>query len=418
MDNRNLYITILVVFMWIPSRREGLNRLNDFIESNAKYYAAQRNFDYGRNGHDYVSRLSPWIRHRIISEEEVVGAVLGRYSLDRVEKFVQEIFWRTYWKGWLEIHTKIWKEYTANVWDLSKKLGENRSLEKQFSKATTGNTGIDCFDDWTKELIQTGYLHNHARMWFASIWIFTLNLPWELGADFFYRHLLDGDPASNTLSWRWVAGLQTKGKTYLARPDNITKFTKGRYINITNLSQTAAPVGYECTPSPNPLPEFLPIKKGVPTGLLLTDEDLTFMDLFENHEPILSVGYFNDIEKCSPFPTASNVSDFLRGARQDALSRLKSIKKFEKIKITDCPSIATIKDWALRNNLRQIIMSYAPVGPINDALQGLPNLLHLNGINFCQRARKWDQISWPHASRGFFKLRKKIPAILSDLNLI
>ncbi len=67
----------------------------------------------------------------------------------------------------------------------------------------------------------TGYLHNHARMWFASIWIFTLRLPWELGADFFLRHLLDGDPASNTLSWRWVGGMQTMGKTYLARADNI-----------------------------------------------------------------------------------------------------------------------------------------------------------------------------------------------------
>jgi deoxyribodipyrimidine photo-lyase len=65
-----------------------------------------------------------------------------------------------------------------------------------------------------QELVETGYLHNHARMWFASIWIFTLRLPWELGADFFLRHLLDGDAASNTLSWRWVAGLHTKGKHY------------------------------------------------------------------------------------------------------------------------------------------------------------------------------------------------------------
>ncbi len=74
-----------------------------------------------------------------------------------------------------------------------------------------------------------GYLHNHARMWFASIWIFTLRLPWVLGADFFMRHLCDGDPASNTLSWRWVAGLHTRGKTYLARASNIATYTGGRF---------------------------------------------------------------------------------------------------------------------------------------------------------------------------------------------
>jgi deoxyribodipyrimidine photo-lyase len=66
-------------------------------------------------------------------------------------------------------------------------------------------------------------------MWFASIWIFTLGLPWRIGADFFYRHLLDGDAASNTLSWRWVAGLHTRGKAYAAESWNIEKFTGGRF---------------------------------------------------------------------------------------------------------------------------------------------------------------------------------------------
>ena len=92
-----------------------------------------------------------------------------------------------------------------------------------------GATAIEPFNDWVRELKETGYLHNHARMWFASIWIHTLELPWYLGADFFLKHLLDGDEAVNTLSWRWVAGLHTKGKTYLARASNIEKYTNGRY---------------------------------------------------------------------------------------------------------------------------------------------------------------------------------------------
>ncbi len=85
-------------------------------------------------------------------------------------------------------------------------------MRARWEQATTGRTGLACFDAWARELLDVGYLHNPARMWFASLWIFTLELPWALGADFFLRHLLDGDPASNTLSWRWVGGLQTPGK--------------------------------------------------------------------------------------------------------------------------------------------------------------------------------------------------------------
>ena len=82
-------------------------------------------------------------------------------------------------------------------------------------------TGIKCFDHWTEELVETGYLHNHARMWYASIWVFTLRKSWASGANLFRDHLIDWCPASNTLGWRWVAGLQTRGKIYVAKADNI-----------------------------------------------------------------------------------------------------------------------------------------------------------------------------------------------------
>ena len=79
-------------------------------------------------------------------------------------------------------------------------------------------------------------------MWFASIWIFTLNLPWQLGADFFMQHLLDGDPASNTLSWRWVAGIQTKGKNYLARKSNIEKYSNIKLNENETLNENVYPI--------------------------------------------------------------------------------------------------------------------------------------------------------------------------------
>ena len=132
------------------------------------------------------------------------------------EKFLGETCWRTYWKGWLELRPGVWSDYRAEVRGLVDRSTTTGRSATGTRPPPPGGSGIGCVDAWAGELAEVGYLHNHARMWFASLWIFTLGLPWELGADFFLRHLLDGDPASNTLSWRWVAGLQTRGKTYLA----------------------------------------------------------------------------------------------------------------------------------------------------------------------------------------------------------
>ncbi|WP_404818261.1 FAD-binding domain-containing protein, partial [Roseobacter sinensis] len=212
-----------------PTRTAALERLSAFLPRAGRHYAARRNYDLGPGRHHGVSGLSPYLRCRLITEEEVLQAVLARHAPQAAEKFIQEVFWRTYWKGWLELRPGVWDEYRRDLrrqWD---DVQTQAGLRDRWEAACTGDTGIACFDGWADELVNTGYLHNHARMWFASIWIFTLELPWELGADFFLRHLLDGDPASNTLGWRWVAGIQTVGKTYLARPDNIAKYTEGRF---------------------------------------------------------------------------------------------------------------------------------------------------------------------------------------------
>jgi len=110
-------------------------------------------------------------------------------------------------------------------------------------------------------------------MWFASIWIFTLELPWQLGADFFLRQLLDGDPASNTLSWRWVAGLQTVGKTSLATTQNIEFATEGRF-RPRGLATHAIAVDDDVVmpiPLAAPRPEPVPVAR---VALLLHEDDL------------------------------------------------------------------------------------------------------------------------------------------------
>ncbi len=148
-------------------------------------------------------------------------------------------------------------------------------LRRAWEAACLGDTGIDGFDHWAQELVATGYLHNHARMWFASIWIFTLRLPWELGADFFLRHLLDGDPASNTLSaGGGSAGLQTPGKTYLATGRQHRKEHRMAASGPKAWRQDAPPLPLAPPPAPRLHRRATRLDPTAPTLLLVTEEDL------------------------------------------------------------------------------------------------------------------------------------------------
>ena len=197
-----------------------LKHLNNFSKNEILNYSSNRNYDLGKPHHN-VSKLSPFLRRRFISEEEVLRVILKNQKVENIQKFIEEIFWRTYWRGWLETHPWVYGDY--------KKYKENVFAPPK--------TGIGCFDHWCDELIETGYLHNHSRMWFASIWIFTLGLSWQSGAKFFEDNLLDFCPASNTLGWRWVAGIQTIGKPYIARAENIKEFTKNRFYPQNQLKE-------------------------------------------------------------------------------------------------------------------------------------------------------------------------------------
>lgn len=187
-----------------------------------KEYAARRNRVEFRHGD--VSQLSAALRHRLLTEDEVIRDTLANCSFEAAEKWLQEVCWRRYWKGWLELRPQVWTSWRRRVRELRETLP--REVFEKADAVAAGESGVACMDDISRELIETGYLHNHARMWWASFWIHAERLPWELGADFFFRHLLDADPASNTFSWRWVAGLQTPGKTYSVRLSNLEKYAR------------------------------------------------------------------------------------------------------------------------------------------------------------------------------------------------
>lgn len=393
-----------------PTRLAALERLSRFVPIAGRTYAARRNYDLGRGNHDGVSNLSPYLRARLLTESEVLDAVLRRHSPGAAEKFVQEVFWRTYWKGWLEMRPDVWMQYKTSIKGHLDAVQTQSGLRAQWEAACMGQTDIDCFNEWARELVETGYLHNHARMWFASIWIFTLRLPWELGADFFLRHLLDGDPASNTLGWRWVAGIQTPGKTYLARTSNISKFTEGRFAPKWQLSSEAPALSACPTPERKPLPMDGKIRPGLRSGLLLHDDDLSPGYLLGGRFAPITTAVVSTRQSLSPLSVAPHVTSFAEGAVVDVKTRYA-----ERLGATARPepTVAGIRHWAEAESLEQIITPYAPVGPNADLIARLSN--SDQGPVVTQVRRDYDSAAWPHATHGFFRFKDNIPKLLRNM---
>jgi deoxyribodipyrimidine photo-lyase len=266
-----------------------------------------------------------------------------------------------------------------------------------------GETGIDGFDDWAKELSATGYLHNHARMWFASIWIFTLRLPWELGADFFLRHLIDGDPASNTLSWRWVGGLHTPGKTYLATAENIALNTRGRF-RPEGLAPEAPALPMPPLPAPRPAPQGDPLDLTAPSLLLVTEEDLCPETLLDQGLRPQAVAVLTAVAGRSPFAVAEPVHQFTTAAIGDTLARLGAADA-ARFGPTD---LSALLDRAEDAGVAQIVTLYVPTGPVASTLKDLERLASQRGITLSRILRAHDRLAWPHATHGFFRFREAV----------
>lgn len=394
------------------TRAEGLERLAAFVPRAGRAYATERNTDRGPHDRGNVSTLSPWVRHRLITEREVVEAVLARHSVTAAEKFVQEVYWRTYWKGWLELRPSVWQRYRADLEPAHESLSPEQL--STYEAAIAGRTGIEGFDDWARELVEVGYLHNHARMWFASIWIFTLRLPWQLGAEYFLRHLLDGDPASNTLSWRWVAGLQTVGKTYLATSENIARYTEGRF-RPRGLATSAVAVedGAPVPPAgAAPVPERLPEGR---VGLLLHEDDLHPESMRSALEAagseVASIAALGAAQERARLPQS-----FTTEALADGLERAATMFGAEATALEEWGA-SGIVEWAQRVGVTTIVTPYSPVGPAAAALEAATRELAAHGVTIARILRPWDASAWPHARRGFFPFKERIPALLREAHI-
>ena len=376
-----------------PSRASAIEKLDNFINYNLSDYSKQRNFDYGPEKRSNVSCLSPYITHGVINEVEVINKSLKKFSFAKNEKFIQEILWRTYWKGWLELRPNVWKDY---LMDLTK-LRENFNSEQNYKKAIDGKTNIECFDYWVNELKNNNYLHNHTRMWFASIWIFTLELPWQLGAEFFMKHLYDGDAASNTLGWRWVAGVQTQGKHYLASEWNIKKFSNNRFLNI-KLNENALPIVSTKTYSINKK-DFNNPQNIENKNLLIFDNNLSFETSDFQNNKFKKIYIISNKNENRSIKVDEKVIKFKSHLMSDQKQRLND-------KSINCE----IVDISQIKNIENCYGLYPNVGENLD-------YLNLNNIKLDFMYRSIDQFSWQYCNKGFFNFKNYIPKIISKLNL-
>ena len=375
------------------SRAKAVDQLNNFIEQNLSDYSKLRNFDFGPDNRSNISCLSPYITHGIINELEVIDKSLKKFSFAKNEKFIQEVLWRVYWKGWLELRPNVWTDYLQEL----EKVRNEFKDDQNYLNAIEGKTDIECFNQWVNELKENNYLHNHTRMWFASIWIFTLELPWQLGAEFFMKHLYDGDAASNTLGWRWVAGVQTQGKHYLASEWNINKFTNNRFKNI-KLNENATPIFSDKT-YPINKKDFLNSKILEDQTLLIFENNMTFeFSDFKEHKfkKILLVS--NDTNRT--INLSEKVLKFKANLLEDQRTRLEE-------KSINCETI-NIND--LKNITEEVYALYPTVGENLDFIQNN----QLKNIKFLYR--KLDQFSWQYCNKGFFNFKNYIPKIIANFN--
>ena len=375
--------------MFSKSKSKLIESIKQFSDTQILSYSLDRNFDYGIP-HNNVSRLSPYLRRRFISEYEVLKIILNKHKYENIEKFIEEIFWRTYWKGWLETHPYVYKEYEL----------------KHHNQIIPTKTGIKCFDHWKDELIETGYLHNHSRMWFASIWIFTLKYSWESGANFFKKNLIDWCPASNTLGWRWVAGLQTIGKPYIARAENIKHFTDNRFYPMGQLHE-------DITLSPKNTSHQKAIdltfsKESSITeidnlGIVLNNNDLTlnqeFIDLNINYHTCLF-----KLKNGNPL-----INKFENDIFEDIINNNNQIELVE--------TIESLLRWIELKKIKNLILPYETVGNEIFKNSSFLNQLSDKKVTYQFYAREWDTNAFSYAKKGFFNFKKNIPYLLKLSNL-
>lgn len=180
-----------------------------------------------------VTQLSPYITHGFVSLTEVLVGVAERNAIDVQHKFVFELGWRAYFRH-------VWHHRGGAI---LQSLHAGPLPDEAYARALPADirearTGVPVIDEAVRTLYATGTLHNHARMWLASYVVHVRKVHWRAGADWLYGHLLDGDLASNHLSWQWVAGTGSH-KPYLFNADNVARYAPAAWHSPGSVVDTS-----------------------------------------------------------------------------------------------------------------------------------------------------------------------------------
>ena len=382
--------------------KKSKNILENFLQKKILKYGQYRNFDYGPNyPHKAVSGLSPYISKGIIKEEYILNKIND--SKNSSDKFIQEVLWRTYWKGWLERHKEVWLDYKDSI-KLELENIQYSELAEKYGQAINGETNIEPYNEWINQLKNTGYLHNHARMWFASIWIHYFGLPWQLGAQLFYDHLLDADIASNTLSWRWVAGLQTAGKKYIANSQNIMKFSLSRFksFNLPKLISKDIPfkkyklndINYnnDFILDPNKKNAFLVVENNLDVNFIKQNKDNIFIVLL-----LESNNFKNNLSPISKSFQSSCSTDFINSCKQYNIN-------IEKVDISKCFNqfLKILKE----KNIFNAYSDYITIGFEKDIVAKLVTSMKNHNISYNFFLNNFYKEVWSFCNKGFFNFKK------------
>lgn len=420
------------------SRAAALAHFQRLLTDDLRTYAARRNRVEPDHGHPAVSRLSAALRRRTIHEDELTQTVLTQASSwQSCEKWLQELWWRRYWKGWLEHRPHVWRRWCAAVrWhqqrDRAMAVLPDR-LRERIIEVENGRSGVAVMDAFANELRSTGYLHNHARMWFASFWIHVENLPWWWGARFFMEHLIDADPASNTLSWRWVAGRQTPGKTYLVRRSNLQRWCDSDWLarhteglerldddRVSERLQPEWPDEIEAMDRPAE-PCDPPLSQedwmrdharlSAKSVLLLHGEECSWENSALDRDDWATVVHLAAARKPSDHPTTHPAAAVDAATDRDVRQRMNARWRDKAVQLAAAPP------EAIGDSLKEIIRAYgagrvvtpaAFTGDLADHLASLRQHLLKDGLDWTTLRRETDTLAIEAAQRGFFPFWKKI----------
>ena len=366
--------------LFAPNRNDALNRLSISIPKAAIGYA-KKNYDLGAGLHDHVTCISPHIRRHKITEKEVLQKAPSHHSVTMADKSIKELFWRTYRKGWMEIHQCVWSFYQGDLAQISNQLATQSELRQASESACLERIGTECFDVWARELNATG-------------------------------HLLDGDPASNTLSWCWFGGLQKSGRSHIARSADIAKYT-GERFECTNLITKTAPLEEKIIHKPRTIPLVVDSDQGSSSLILIYKGDVDLkklVDLFPNQVGVFRI---SRMHRLTPFDLSQKLIEFVNAVMFDAETRWS--KRHGTVEIIE--SVADLICASLDLRAQQIVTPCAAAGPVKSFLNKLSRKSASLGIKTEHVVSEYDQICWLKATHGLSRFKWHVLNFLSRLGI-